>query len=162
MAKTLYIVRHAKASQDKTGIRDWERPLLNAGIERANKVSSLLKQKKIVPGKIISSHALRALNTALLFAVRLEYPLDQIEISNDIYEKEPKELLDLIKEQKDDTSSLMIFGHNPEFTALVAFLSGDTSMYMNTSAVACLEFETGKWSKIQPKTGKILFLETGK
>ncbi len=162
MSKTLYIVRHAKSSREETNLKDWERPLLEIGIERANKVSRILKRKKIYPDKIISSHAFRALNTAVIFAIGLDYPADEIDISHDIYGKKPGNVIDLIKRQDNSVNSLMIFGHNPVFTDLYNLLSGEKLPNLSTSAVACIQFETENWSKIHLKKGKSMFLETGK
>ena len=160
--KTLYIVRHAKASHNETGLKDWERPLMNIGIERANKVSDILKEKKICPDKIISSHAFRALNTAVIFAMNLNYSVNEIEITNHIYEKTPSSLLDVIKKQSNEISSLMIFGHNPTFTDLYNILSGEKLGYLSTSSVACIQFESDVWNKIHTTKGKSIFIETGK
>ena len=159
--KTLYIVRHAKALQDEK-FKDWERPLLGIGIERADKVSLILKKKKICPDKIISSHAFRALNTAVIFALHLEYPINEIEISYDIYAKRPENVLDLIKKQDDALSSLMLFGHNPVFTDICNLLSEENLAHLSTSAVACIQFDCENWRKIYTKKGKSMFIETGK
>ena len=119
MSKTLYLVRHAKASRIEISlIKDWERPLSEVGVERANKISTLLRRRKICPDKIISSHALRALNTAVIFSLNLNYPVNEIGISKDVYGKNFETVLELIKKQSDDISSLMIFGHNPTLTDL--------------------------------------------
>lgn len=158
----LYIVRHAKASREEIDIKDRERPLLSIGIQRANKVSTILKKKKILPGKIISSHALRALNTAVIFALNMDYPVRELEISHSIYGKTPETVLDLIKKQNNDISSLMIFGHNPTFTDLYNLLTGDALENLSTSAVACMQFDTENWAKIQAKMGQTQFIETGK
>lgn len=162
MSKTLYIVRHAKASREDLNLRDWERSLIPIGVERAGKIAKTLKRKKILPDKIISSHAFRALNTAIIFALGLDYPVDEISISNDIYEKDPGTIIDLVKKQEENLSSLMIFGHNPTFTELVNSLTAENIDTLSTSAVACIKFEADNWASIQLKKGKCLFIETGK
>jgi phosphohistidine phosphatase len=162
MEKILYIVRHAKSPQDAGDIKDWERPLMESGIQRANKISSVLKKKKICPDKMVSSHAFRALNTALIFSRNLNYPAEKIEISYDIYEKSAKDLLRFIEKQNNELSSLMIFGHNPGFTELYNLLTGENFENLPTSTVACIQFETENWSKIHVKKGKTVFIETGK
>jgi phosphohistidine phosphatase len=162
MGKTLYIVRHAKSPQDAGTIKDWERPLAESGILRANQISTSLKRKKIMPDKIISSHAFRALNTAVIFARNLDYPAEKIEISYNVYKKSPKELIQLIGKENNSISSLMIFGHNPEFLDLYNALSAEKIENLPTSAVAALYFEIPNWGKIRSKKGKITFLETGK
>src|SRR5690349_13917308 len=109
--KTLYLVRHAKASWEDN-VHDWERPLTEAGIERAEKVSKLLKTKKINPDRIISSYAFRALNTAVIFALQLRYPINDIVISQNIYEKRAIDILDMLRKQDDKLNKIMLFGHD--------------------------------------------------
>jgi phosphohistidine phosphatase len=158
--KTLYIVRHAKSSHEN-GVKDWERPLADSGVERANKISGLLKKKKISPDKIISSHAFRALNTAIIFAMNLDYPVNKIDITDDLYETNTNSIVGLIKKQSNEISSLMIFGHNPAFTDLYNELTGE-NMELSTSSAACIQFDVNDWNKIQTGTGKSIFIETGK
>ncbi len=62
--KTLYIVRHAKSSWDFSAIPDYDRPLLETGIIRTNKIIKYLKNQDTNPDLIVSSHALRAKETA--------------------------------------------------------------------------------------------------
>jgi len=162
MNKILYIVRHAKASKEDVNIKDWERSLVESGVERANKISKALKKHNISPGKILTSHAFRALNTAIIFARVLDYPVSKIEITNDIYEKSPNHILDLIMKQDDAITSLMIFGHNPTFTDLYNLLTGDVAESLPTCCVAGIQFETDKWNKIRLKTGKCILIETEK
>ena len=157
----LYIVRHAKSSHNEFGLKDWERPLNEVGIERANRVSNSLRARKICPDKIISSYAFRALNTAVIFALNLDYPVDEIELSNDFYGKKPSSVLAVLKKQNNDISSLMIFGHNPCLTDLYNDLAEETLEHLSTSSVACIQFESEVWNKIDTKRGKRIFLETG-
>jgi phosphohistidine phosphatase len=160
--KTLYIVRHAKSCRNEAGLKDWERSLMCIGVERANKISDFLKKKKIQPDRIIASHAFRALNTAVIFALNLNYPVNKIEISCEFYGKEMSHVLDVIKKQSNKISSLMIFGHNPVLTELYNALTGEKLRNLSTSAVACIQFESDVWNKIHTKRGKNIFIETGK
>ena len=156
--KTLYIVRHAKSSRDDISLQDWERPLNEAGIERATRISKTLKQKNILPDKIISSHAVRAYNTAILFAMNMDYPVSQIEVSKKIYEKQVPALLDLIRSFGDTFSSVMLFGHNPDFTNLYNYLSGENIAKLSTSAVARIDFDVKGWRQVEKRNGKSCFI----
>ena len=160
--KTLYLVRHAKSSHHVDGLQDWERPLLDVGIERAGEVSNLLKKRKIYPEKIISSHAFRALNTAVIFALNLDYPLNEIEICHDIYEKGILNITNLIQNQNGSISSLMLFGHNPIWMDLYNLLTGEVLDCFSTSTAACIQFDCDNWEQIRRRKGKTLFIETGK
>ena len=160
--KTIYLVRHAKASRDEKGIRDWERPLTVTGIYRAQKVAKKLSDKKILPGRIITSHAFRSLNTALIFALNLRYPVSALEISASLYEKKASDILDTLKKQDDSISSIMLFGHNPSISDLCNHLTRKKTMDLPTSAVICIQFKTAKWNDIGKYAGKTTFTESGK
>jgi len=160
--KTIYLVRHAKASRDEKGINDWERPLTVTGIYRAQKIAKKLSDKKILPGRILSSHAFRSLNTALIFAINLRYPVSALEISSSLYEKKASDILDMLKKQDDNITSIMLFGHNPSISDLCNHLTRKKSKDLPTSAVTCIQFKTEKWGDIAKFAGKIVFTETGK
>lgn len=160
--KTIYLVRHAKASRNEKGINDWERPLTASGIYRAQKVAKKLYDKKILPVRMISSHAFRSLNTALVFAINMRYPVSAIEISSSLYEKKDSDILDMLKKQDDAISSIMIFGHNPSISDLCKRLTRKKNKDIPTSAVTCIQFKTSQWGSLGKLSGKVVFTESGK
>ena len=159
--KTLYLVRHAKASWEDN-VHDWERSLTQAGVDRAEKVGQLLSAKKAKPDKIISSYAFRALNTAVIFALQLKYPIDQITISQFIYEKRAIDILDMLRKQDNKLKSIMIFGHDTAITELYNMLTRKILLKMSTSSAACIEFSIDNWKDLGSTKGKTAFIESGK
>jgi phosphohistidine phosphatase len=159
--KTLYLVRHAKASWEHD-VHDWERPLTEEGIKRAEKVSRQLKTKKINPDRIISSYAFRALNTAVIFALQLRFPLNEIVISQNIYEKRAIDILDMLRKQDNKLNSIMVFGHDPAITELYNMLTRKMLLKISTSSTASIEFAITNWKDLGSKQGKTIFLESGK
>jgi phosphohistidine phosphatase len=159
--KTLYLVRHAKASWDEH-VSDWERPLTQVGVERAHKVARLLKSKKIKPNKIISSYAFRALNTAVIFAHDLKYPSSYIEVNQSIYEKRAIDILDMLRKQDDKHETIMLFGHDPSITELYNMLTRKLLLKFSTSSTAGIEFNIKNWKDLGNSAGKTLFIEPGK
>ncbi|HTB06528.1 MAG TPA: histidine phosphatase family protein [Bacteroidia bacterium] len=159
--KTLYLVRHAKASWEDN-VHDWERQLTEAGVERAHIVAKILKAKKIKIDKIISSYAFRALNTAVLFALDLKYPITSIELSKEVYEKRAIDMLDMLRKQDDKNSSIMLVGHDPGITELYNMLTKKLLLKLTTASAACIEFPIDKWKDLGSKQGKSLFIESGK
>ena len=159
--KTLYLVRHAKASWD-FDVYDWERPLTEEGVDRAKKVAKDLKAKKIMPDKILSSYAFRALNTAVLFALTLKYPASGIEINQHIYEKRAIDILDMLRKQDNKFNKIMLFGHDPSITEMYNMLTRKLLLKMSTSSVACIEFNINHWKDLGNSQGKPLFIESGK
>jgi phosphohistidine phosphatase len=159
--KTLYLVRHAKASWDEN-VSDWERPLTQSGVERAHKVAKALKAKKIKPDKMISSYAFRALNTAVIFALDLRYPATSIEVSQSIYEKRAIDILDMLRKQDDKADVLMLFGHDPAITELYNMLTRKLLLKLSTSSTAGIQFNIKHWKDLGNLVGKTLFIEPGK
>jgi phosphohistidine phosphatase len=159
--KTLYLVRHAKASWDDQ-VNDWERPLTEIGVERAHKVAKALKAKKIKPSKIISSYAFRALNTAVIFAMDLRYPATKIEVSQSIYEKRAIDILDMLRKQDDKDEIIMLFGHYPAITELYNMLTRKLLLKLSTSSTAGIQFNIKHWKDLGNTVGKTLFIEPGK
>ena len=159
--KTLYLVRHAKASWEDN-VHDWERQLTEAGVERAHIVAKALKVRKVKPEKIISSYAFRALNTAVLFALDLKYTITSIELSQQVYEKRAIDMLDMLRKQDDRHSSIMLVGHDPSMTELYNLLTKKLLLKFTTASTACIEFSTDKWKDLGSKPGKSVFIESGK
>ena len=79
--KTLYLIRHAKSDRSIGELSDIDRPLNQRGYNDAHKMSLILKDKKIIPDLIISSPAIRALSTALIFCRNLNIDPKTIEIN---------------------------------------------------------------------------------
>ncbi len=73
--KVLHVVRHAKSAWDYDGVADIDSPLKSRGIKNAYEISRRLKLSDLVPQKIISSPADRALHTAVIFARVFDYPM---------------------------------------------------------------------------------------
>jgi len=159
--KTLYLVRHAKASWEEN-VSDWERPLTQSGVERAHKVAKALKAKKIKPDKMISSYAFRALNTAVIFALDLRYPATSIEVSQSIYERRAIDILDMLRKQDDKADVLMLFGHDPAITELYNMLTRKLLLKLSTSSTAGIQFNIKHWKDLGNSVGKTLFIEPGK
>jgi phosphohistidine phosphatase len=147
-SKTLYIVRHAKAAWDNDGIADIDRSLKGKGKRQAYEISRKLKLKNQCPQRIIASPADRALHTAVIFARVFEFPLSQIEIQNVLYASSTEKILDLISSLPDAAKSVMIFGHNPEFTDLANHFMKTPVPNLPTCGVIVLKFACQKWKDI--------------
>jgi phosphohistidine phosphatase len=158
--KTLFLVRHAKATHDTIWKNDWERPLVEEGVIRSHKIASKLFKKNNVPDRIISSPAFRALNTALIFASELNYPITGIEINMNIYKKSASSIVKMLGGQDDKCSSIMVVGHNPSLSELLNFLSKKNNDDLATSETACIQLGIEKWDKIESVTGKLIVIES--
>lgn len=146
--KTVYIVRHAKSSWDISGIPDEERPLLEKGKKRTKKIIDFLHQKSISVDYMISSHAVRALETAKILAHALNYPKDMIKVDPHIYFSNGNSIFNLFYDLPDHYNSVMIVGHNPTLTDFVNKYIKPRIDNLPTSGVVSIHFNTDQWEKI--------------
>ncbi len=148
--KILQVVRHAKSSWDNAGIADIDRTLKARGIQNAHEISRKLKLDNRIPDRIISSPAIRALHTAVIFARVFNFPLKNLQINNLLYESSEEEVVEFIKNLPEDCHSVMIFGHNPDVTGLVNHFVKNTVDNIPTSGVVSLTFKCQTWNQISP------------
>jgi len=159
--KTLYILRHAKSSWDDFRLDDHDRELLPVGIERTRKIARwLIKNKKVLPERIISSSAVRAEETAKIMAAGLDYPVDQISIDPDFYHGGPDKILEKLYALPNNLNRVMIVGHNMTFNDLSNdFLDWEHQIEnLPTSGVVCVKINTGKWEEIASAKSELDFM----
>jgi len=147
--KWLYLVRHGKASWEEAGLSDSDRPLLPVGIERTRKATAFLLQKGVKPDLILSSPATRAMDTAVILAEGLNYPVEQIHVERRIYTGFHNHILDLISEKPDETHAILISGHNPVISRLANHFLKPGIENMPTSCIVCLSFPVNRWKEIR-------------
>jgi phosphohistidine phosphatase len=155
MSKQLYIVRHAKSSWDYEDISDIDRPLSFRGIKDADTMACRLKSRGNIPSLMITSPACRALHTATIFAKALEVPCEQMIIVEKIYQGGMHEIINILEKVDDHYSSVMIFGHNPDFTMLANHFMKHPVDNIPTAGVVTLNFSSGSWKdlkKLKPET----------
>lgn len=156
--KTLYITRHAKSSWEFPNLSDHERPLLEKGKKRTKKISNYLIRNNIKIDLIISSHAVRAYETAKIIAKAIQYPVDNIRTDQMIYYSGADNLAGLFFDISENINSAMIVGHNPTFTNFANQFLVEKIDWLQTSGIVCLSFDTNKWEEISAANCKTNFV----
>lgn len=155
--KTVYIVRHAKSSWDFPHLSDHERPLLEKGKKRTRLINDFLIKNKISADLIVSSHAVRAHETAKIIARAIDYPQDAIRIDRMIYHSNADRLIDQFYDLSNDFESVMLVGHNPTLTNFANHYLEEKIEWLPTSGVVCIEFDTDKWEDISMAKYRTIF-----
>jgi phosphohistidine phosphatase len=155
--KTLYILRHGKSSWDFDGMADEERTLTDKGIERTLIIGDYLLKNHVNPDLIITSHAVRALETAKLISGKLDYNPDTLRIAEELYYHDENGIGEYITKLPDFVESVMIIGHNPAFTNLSNRFLEEKLEWLPTSGILSVTFETGKWQNIFQSERKVNF-----
>jgi len=159
--KTLFLVRHAKSSRDDPALPDKDRPLNDRGKRDAPKMGARLAKRGVQPDLILSSPAKRALETAQIIAKKLDYKPANIVVDERLYATGADDLLHVIRGLGAKPKSVMLFGHNPELTALAHHLSNEIA-HLPTCAVAKFTFDAKSWSSTGEKIPVKVALHTPK
>lgn len=160
--KTLILVRHAKSSWDHPNLADFERSLNSRGLRDAPFMGKKLKERNIKPDIILSSPAVRACKTAKFIAEALGYPANKIEKNEVIYDRGPRQIMYMINEMDDKYNTIMLFGHNPDLSALTNFLCDFTDGNLPTCGMVCIDFDTDTWTNVGDEKGILRFYESPK
>jgi phosphohistidine phosphatase len=132
----LYLLRHAHAGNSATWDGpDSERPLSAKGRRQAARLGAFLAERGFAPDAIVTSPKLRARQTAELVA-------DAIGIAISVDDRLGGELdpavVGDIAERVGGTS-VVIVGHDPEFSELAAALAGAEYLPMKKGALARID-----------------------
>lgn len=149
--KKLILVRHGKSSWEYS-VSDRDRPLKERGINDGLLVSSVFASKNIEIDAAYSSPANRALHTCTIFMRQLNFPLNRLELTDDLYDFSGDSVLDFIRNLDNNLGSAMIFGHNHAFTHIANSLGNTYIDNVPTSGLVELDFDAGEWSKISKGT----------
>ena len=155
--KNLILIRHAKSSWEAP-LKDFDRPLMKKGIHDAHNVSASIS--KFLPKTFLmwSSTAARALETALIFAQNISYPLESIIFKDDLYTFDEKQLEKVIKSCNNAFESVILFGHNEAITNFVNKFGDVFIENVPTSGFVALQFDAESWDTINKgKTQKTIF-----
>jgi phosphohistidine phosphatase len=157
----LYIMRHGAAEDHSESGADGDRALTAAGRERVRDVAKALVDAKEEPLLLVTSPLVRAVQTAEIVAIvtRLGERDGNVEVSRDIApEGDARRLVrKLASEQK---KRVMLVGHEPDLSGLVASLVGHFGRGFEKAMVVCVS--TGSQGTdgrlrfvLEPKTLKL-------
>ncbi|HNW89707.1 MAG TPA: histidine phosphatase family protein [Bacteroidales bacterium] len=154
--KTLFLIRHAEAKQ--CDIPDHKRPLTKEGIASVNKLGAYLNNASLRFDGIITSHAVRASETAHYIAELTGFPENKIITKKQLYATFLNTYFDVIFEQPDEINNLAIIGHNPQITDFANYFLKDITIFLFPSNMVALHFYTDKWTDICMAEKELFFV----
>ena len=157
--KQLIVTRHAKSSWDSDTPSDFLRPLNKRGIRDTPIMAERLNARGSLPELILSSTAVRALETTELLMKTLSPASTQLLTTDSIYEAPLAALEKAIGSLPEHTSIAMIVGHNPGVSLLCSFLCRQPNLQMPTCAMACLELDIEKWEDVYHDCASMLWYD---
>lgn len=144
--RQLLVMRHAKSDWEADYAADHDRPLNERGVRSARLMGRFLTARGLVPDLIITSTALRARSTAELAASAGAWDAD-IYLESGFYEEGPDGVIGLAGRAPDVARRLMMVGHQPTWSGLVAAITGKL-VEMKTASVAVIDVEIDTWSAL--------------
>jgi phosphohistidine phosphatase len=151
--RTLYLLRHAKASSGEEGGRDFDRTLETQGRGAAAKVGFVLASEKLTNPLFLSSPAVRARQTTEIVLNRLP-PQQVAHFDSRIYEANLSSLLTTLSEINDETEVVVLVGHNPGLENLLRFLTGEIRG-VTTAGLAKILLSSKSWRDLNQGEGTL-------
>lgn len=124
MSRELLILRHGKSDWG-VGVDDYHRPLVERGKRGALQIGCWLLQQELVPDRIVSSPAERAVTTAGHAARAMDLKISCVILDERIYAAELNTLLEVVRATPASTHRLLLVGHNPGVEELLSYLVGE-------------------------------------
>lgn len=147
----LYFFRHALAEDADGKQSDFDRKLTQEGIERTRQSARLLKLLDLTPLKLFTSPLVRAKQTADILGHTLEIPIEvRKELSAPGFNLAA--LTALISDLTPD-DSLMIVGHEPDFSRTIGTLTGGSEIVMKKGGLARVDI-----TRTHPLSGELVWL----
>lgn len=156
--KTLLLARHAKSDWSSPATNDFERPLNQRGQQDAPLMASYLKQCGYSIGQIISSDALRALQTAEYYRQCLRPAHDLISY-HDLYLASLQSIVYLVQHIAPRENTVMLVGHNPGMSDTLNYFSTEAVNDMPTCSVGIIQFDVARWQDAAQSSGVLLGFE---
>ena len=159
LLKTLFIIRHAKSDQSFFG-NDFERPLNGRGKADAPMMAKRLLDKKFKIAALVSSPAVRAKQTAELFAKTITMPAEEIIFISALYHAATEVFYEVITALPDNYNSVAVFSHNPGISHFVNSLNTKAQIdNMFTCSIFAIEADITHWSEFNKAKKAFLFFD---
>ena len=148
MKKTLILIRHSKAENRAGSDNDFNRALTPEGKSDSLKMANYLKNAGLLPDFIVTSSATRAYETAMSFAETLGTGKKSILAVRKLYYCSSKTILDQLFGLGENINCAMVVAHNPGISDLTRGLSAGSSVFMDNTQAALIEFDIDHWYQI--------------
>ncbi len=158
----LLVMRHGKSSWDSGAATDFARPLSSRGLRDAPRMAQWLRESALRPDRVLTSSALRALQTSDAVAAEFGLPSSAVEVDRRFYGCGPATWFEALRNGGE--RRVLICGHNPGLDELVEVITADRLRYtrdaklMTTAAIAHLRLPRG-WSSIGLTSARLITLQ---
>jgi phosphohistidine phosphatase len=158
--KKIVLIRHAEAAPAEAGQDDFERPLVPKGEWQSEDAGRILKDAGILPGKVFTSPAERALRTAAIIAGKTGFDTRAINQVPGLYNQmNGSDLSGLVGKIDNAVSVIFIVGHEPGISQFAQYFSPAFKSNFPKAGVLVLDFDIAGWDHVGPKLGVIALFD---
>ena len=145
----LYILRHGIAEDGKPGTSDEDRALTREGIEKLRATLRTAEKADVFPAIVLSSPYKRAVQTAeiAMDILGCREPLVRSNVLTP--DSDPEAVWDEVRIHKNE-EQVMVVGHEPLFSQLVAYLLGTPSLLVDVKKGSIVRIDFDSFSA-QPR-----------
>lgn len=154
MSKRLIIMRHAKSSWTSGAATDHQRPLNKRGRRDAPRIAARLQELSWLPDLVIASDSERTRETWQRMKVEFPHSIEQ-RFSRAFYPGGLSAITNECSMLTEDTSTLLVLGHNPGWEDAVSGLCGEW-VRMTTANAALLESDADNWAQAIEATWELV------
>lgn len=149
--KVLYIIRHGEAELGTGFGGDFKRVLTASGKKQIHRIAQMLLARAVTFDLILSSSALRTKETTEIL-LQLVHS-HEIRFSENLYEADPSNILELINQTPPEVDHLLIVGHNPAVSAIATYLTETPYISIKPGMLVKIEIFQESWEHIGKSTG---------
>ena len=165
--KELLLLRHAKAKLLEQDMEDKDRVLRKRGKQDAHNIAQWLKMYQLFPDVLLTSPAMRTLETAQIIHEVLDLKDVDIEKNEQLYATNVEQLLAVLNTHSEEKKRILLVGHNPELENLLIYLVGKEALptdkkLLSTSTLVRLSIENVLWSELKNKCAQLLSITYAK
>jgi len=145
----LYLFRHGIAEDGAPGSPDSARQLTDEGREKTAAVVKMARKTGVRPTLILTSPYVRARQTAQIAADELGFDGDILNIDSLVPHSSPEKVWQSIRDHADETS-ILLAGHEPLLSQLVAWLLNAPSLRVEMKKAALVRIDVEA-----PRAGRV-------
>ena len=150
-------MRHASPARVGPDGSDFTRPLTIVGVQEALKQGAILKERTVRIDRVLCSSAARAEETAHHFISGFSSKPELV-VDHHLYNAPGDQIYDLVKNQPDSVTSLLLIAHMPGVAEAVYMMCTNPNIanhpFMPATMMG-LEFPISSWAEINPASAQL-------
>jgi phosphohistidine phosphatase len=153
MNKIVILMRHGEAGY---ALRDFDRPLGQAGIEKCQSQGLMLRHQGVHLSALVSSPAIRSFSSAVVVASVMDYAEKKIITDDKLYNAPAEAILGVIQAFEDTWHTVLLVGHNPGISSLARSLCPGINNDLDAGDLHAISFPLLHWSDIVLSQGQLV------